>query len=207
MKTMIQFKGNDDLSHVYLICRFDTCVLIDPSHDYESIMHALENRTLSAILLTHAHQDHVDLIGHFDVPIYMHQDDAHLLFEDQYNGYAPKTHSYKRKQLDLRYVKQGDSIPLADHVIEVYHTPGHTKGGLSFLYEQKLFTGDTLFKESVGRHDLYSGNLPELRKSVLTLLSLPTAIKIYPGHDDASTIRYEQKNNPYYVKWMKQHTK
>lgn len=204
---MIQFKGNEDLSHVYLVSRFDTCVLIDPSHSLEAIIEAIGEKTLLGILLTHAHMDHVDLIGQFDVPIYIHQDDAHLLFEDQYNGYAPKMHPYKRKNLDLRYVKEGDQIPLADHVIHVLSTPGHTKGGLSFLYEQKLFTGDTLFKESVGRHDLYSGNLPELRKSVLMLLSLPSQIKIYPGHDEATTIRYEQKNNSFYVKWMKQKSK
>ena len=204
---MIQFKGNEDLSHVYLICRFDTCVLIDPSHSYDDIVHAIGDKTLTGILLTHAHMDHIDLIGSFDVPIYMHADDAHLLFEDQYNGYAPKTHPYKRKNLDLRYVKQGDKIPFADHFIDVFHTPGHTKGSLSFLYDQKLYTGDTLFKESVGRHDLYSGNLPELRKSVMALLSLPSAIKIYPGHDDATTVRYEQKNNVFYVKWMKQKSK
>jgi glyoxylase-like metal-dependent hydrolase (beta-lactamase superfamily II) len=89
----------------------------------------------------------------------------------------------------------------------VFYTPGHTKGGLSFLYEGKLFTGDTLFKESVGRHDLYSGNLTELRRSVLKLLSLPSQLKIYPGHDDVTTIRYEQKNNPFYVKWIKQKVK
>ena len=204
---MIQFKGNEDLSHVYLLCRFDSCILIDPSHSYDDIVHAIGERTLTAILLTHAHMDHIDLIGSFDVPIYLHQNDAHLLFEDQYNGYAPKSHPYKRKNLDLRYVSHGDKIPLADHMIEVIHTPGHTKGSLSFLYEQKLFTGDTLFKESVGRHDLYSGNLPELRKSVLDLLSLPSAIKIYPGHDETSTVRYEQKNNAFYVKWMKQKSK
>ena len=204
---MIQLKGTEDLSHVYLLCRFDTCVLIDPSHSYDEIIHHMGEKALAGILLTHAHSDHVDLIGSFDVPIYMHQDDAHLLFEDQYNGYHPKSHPYKRKNLDLRYVNEGDKIHLADHTIDVLYTPGHTKGGLSFLYEGKLFTGDTLFKESVGRHDLYSGNLTELRRSVLKLLSLPSQLKIYPGHDDVTTIRYEQKNNPFYVKWMKQKVK
>lgn len=204
---MIQFKGTEDLSHVYFISRFDTCMLIDPSHSLEAIIEAIGDKVLSGILLTHAHMDHVDLIGQFDVPIYLHADDAHLLFEDLYNGYAPKTHPYKRKNLDLRYVKDGDKIPIADLQIDVLHTPGHTKGGLSFVYENKVFTGDTLFKESVGRHDLYSGNLPELRKSVIRLLSLPSHMKIYPGHDEATTVRYEQKNNPFYVKWMKQKTK
>jgi glyoxylase-like metal-dependent hydrolase (beta-lactamase superfamily II) len=95
-------------------------------------------------------------------------------------------------------------IPLGDQFITVYHTPGHTKGSVSYLYDQKLYTGDTLFKDSVGRHDLYSGNLVDLRKSVLFLLSLPSNIKIYPGHDEVTTIRNEQKNNPYYLKWSKQ---
>ncbi|PKK98272.1 MAG: MBL fold metallo-hydrolase [Tenericutes bacterium HGW-Tenericutes-2] len=204
---MNTFKEKNDFAHSYLICRFDSCLLIDPSHDYEDIIAALMGRTLLGILLTHAHQDHIHLIGEFDVPIYMHTDDAHLLFEDQYNGYAPKAHPYKRKNLNFIYVKHLDKIPLADHFVTVYYTPGHTKGGLCFLYEQRLFTGDTLFKESVGRHDLYSGNLVELRKSILMLCSLPGNIKIYPGHDEISTIRYETKNNPFYLKWVKQSQK
>ncbi len=202
---MIQIKGNDDLSHVYILCRFDQCLIIDPSHSYDDIIHAVGERSIVGVLLTHAHSDHVDLIGHFDAPIYMHSDDAHLLFEDQYNGYAPKTHPYKRKQLDFIFVDEGKKIMLADHTIDVFATPGHTKGGLSFLYDQKLFTGDTLFKEDVGRHDLYSGNLVDLRKSIIKLLGLPGNVKVYPGHDETTTIRNEQKNNPYYLKWQKMH--
>jgi hydroxyacylglutathione hydrolase len=201
---MAQIKENQIYAHGYLICRFDSCYLIDPSHDYETIKEQLDQRTLLGILITHAHKDHVDLIGEFDVPIYIHQDEAHLLFEDQYNGYAPNKHPYKRKNLNFIYVDHEMKIPLGDQFITVYHTPGHTKGSVSYLYDQKLYTGDTLFKDSVGRHDLYSGNLVDLRKSVLFLLSLPSNIKIYPGHDKVTTIRNEQKNNPYYLKWSKQ---
>ncbi|MCR3906415.1 MAG: MBL fold metallo-hydrolase [Tenericutes bacterium] len=204
---MIKFKENETFAHTYLICRFDTCYLIDPSHDMEEINQALSGRTLSGILITHAHHDHIDLIGEFTAPIYMHKEDAHLLFEDKYNGYAPKSHPYKRKDLSLNYVDHMDKIPFADQYIEVFHTPGHTKGSLCFLYDQKLFTGDTLFKESVGRHDLYSGLLPELRKSTIFLCGLPSNTKVYPGHDEQTTIRYEQKNNPFYLKWTKQTTK
>ncbi|MDY0075078.1 MAG: MBL fold metallo-hydrolase [Acholeplasmataceae bacterium] len=201
---MIQFKGNEDLAHGYLICRFDTCLLIDPAHSYDDIILALGGRSLSGIVLTHAHNDHIDLIGHFDAPIYIHQDDAHLLFEDHLNGYAPKTHPYKRKLLDLKLVSDGEHIKLADHHLEIIHTPGHTKGSICILYENKLFTGDTLFKESVGRHDLYSGNLFDLKRSILKILSLPSQTKIYPGHDEGTTVRNEQKNNPFYIKWLKQ---
>jgi len=201
---MYQFKETKEYAHSYLICRFDNCMIIDPSHDYEAILEKLNGRTLTGILLTHAHMDHIDLIGEFSCPIFMHLEDAHLLFEDQHNGYYPKQHPYKKKNLTIKYLNHLDCIPLADEQIKVYHTPGHTKGSLCFLYDDKLFTGDTLFKESVGRHDLYSGNLVDLRKSILTLLDLSSNIKIYPGHDEPSTIRNETKNNPFYLKWAKQ---
>lgn len=197
-------KEKDDYAHCYVICRFDCCMVIDPSHDLVSIHEAIDNRRLTGILLTHAHADHVDLIGEFDVPIYMHELDAHLLFADEYNGYEPKKHPYQRKNLAFNFVKDGDRIPLADHLIEVFHTPGHTAGSLSFLYEGKLFTGDTLFKEDVGRHDLYSGSLSEIRKSIIHLCSLPANTKVYPGHDELTTIRDEQKKNIYFKKWSKQ---
>ena len=204
MKT---FKGNKTHAHSYLVCRFDSCFLIDPSHDLEAIYEALKGYKLQGILLTHAHSDHVDLIHMFDVPIYLHLDDAHLLFEDKYNGYYPQKHPYQRKRLELRYVEDDMKIPLADGFIQVIHTPGHTKGSVCYLYDQKVFTGDTLFKESVGRHDLYSGSLVELRQSVFKLMKLPAQTKIYPGHDDPSTIRYEIKHNTYYIKWAKQNKK
>ena len=204
---MKQFKETKDFAHSYLICRFDTCFLIDPSHDLDVVKQELGAKTLAGILITHAHHDHVDLIAEFDVPIYLHVDDAHLLFEDQYNGYHPNKHPYKRKSLNLTYVTHLQKIPFADQFIEVHHTPGHTKGSVCYLYDYKLFTGDTLFKESVGRHDLYSGNLPDLRKSILYLMTLPAQTKIYPGHDEVTTIRDELKKNPFVLKWLKQKTK
>lgn len=204
---MNTFKEKDPYAHAYLICRFDSCFLIDPSHDLEEINLALNGRTLIGILLTHAHNDHVHLIGEFDVPIYIHQDDAHLLFEDQYNGYAPAVHPYKRKNMNFQYVTHQMKIPFADHFVEVFHTPGHTKGSVCYLYDMRLFTGDTLFKDSVGRHDLYSGSLTELRKSTIMLCQMNGNIRVFPGHDEMTTIRNEQKNNPFYLKWMKQSTK
>ena len=201
---MKMFKGNEDTSHSYLVCRFDACFLIDPSSKLDEIKKELESYTLIGILLTHGHHDHVDLIGEFDVPVYIHKHDAHLLFEDRYNGYFPKTHPYRKKDLNLTLVDHHDKIDFADGFIDVLHTPGHTKGSVCYMYQDKIFTGDTLFKNSVGRHDLYSGNLSELKKSIIDILSLPSHFKIYPGHDDLTSVRQEQKQNPFYLKWMKQ---
>ncbi len=200
----ITFTSHTEAAHTYLVCRFDTCYLIDPSDHDEAIKEALAGRRLAGILLTHAHSDHVHLIGEFDAPVFIHKADAHLLFEDAHNGYAPGKHPYKKRLLDLRYVDDGQRLPLADHAIEVLHTPGHTKGSVSYLYDRDLFTGDTLFQGSVGRHDLYSGSLPELKKSIIRLLSLPGGTRIHPGHDAPTTIRHEHKNNPFYQKWHRQ---
>jgi len=199
--------GNEKYANEFIICRFDQCVIIDPSHDLEKMISVIDQRKVVGILITHAHQDHVDLIGHFECPIYIHEDDAHLLFEDRYNGYDQYKRPYTRKALDLKLINHKSKIKLADGFIEVLHTPGHTKGSICYLYQNHLFTGDTLFKDAVGRHDLYSGSLKELKHSVLDMMTLSNQIKIYPGHDELTTMREEKRNNPFYLKWAKQFNK
>src|SRR5690554_700747 len=200
------FNGNESYANAYLICRFGHCLLIDPNFDYNDIISKLGEQRLDGVLLTHAHSDHTSLIHQFNVPIYVHSDDAALLFEDKYNGYSKDMpRPYLRKQLNIKVIEDQYKIPLADHEVVVLHTPGHTKGSVSFLYQKYLFTGDTLFKDSVGRHDLYSGNLFDLKRSVIKLIDdLNDNILIKPGHDAPSSIRNERKNNPFYIKWKKQ---
>ena len=83
-------------------------------------------------------------------------------------------------------------------MIKVIATPGHTAGGICFLISDKLFTGDTLFKGSVGRSDFPGGNGTLLVKNIKEkLLPLGDNIEVYPGHGDASTIGYEKRNNPF----------
>lgn len=197
-------KGNETHANSYVICRFDQCVIIDPSYHLPEILDAIGERKTIGVLLTHAHDDHMDLIESFDCPIYIHKDDAYLMFEDRYNGYHDRKRPYHKKNLELILIEDEDKIKLADQFILCIHTPGHTKGSTSYLYQSHIFTGDTLFKESVGRHDLYSGSLPKLKQSVLKIMALNNQVRIYPGHDDKTDIRYEKKHNPFYIKWYKQ---
>lgn len=200
-----QYKGNDELSHTYMVCRFNTCIVIDPSHSYDEIQRDLKEREIILVLLTHAHSDHVHQIEDYKVPIYIHEDDAYLLFDDKHNGYANSKRPYLRKNIDLRLIKNHDKIQMADQFIEVIHTPGHTKGSCSFLVNNALFTGDTLFHNDVGRHDLMSGSIYDLKKSILKIIDeLNPNTKVYPGHDELTTIRNEKKSNPFYLKWKKQ---
>ena len=188
----------------YLICRFDSCYLIDPSHDLEGIYKELGEKRLLGILLTHAHFDHIHLVGHFRVPIYVTHFETSLLFDSKKSYYYPNPLPYRREDLDIKLIKDGDLIPFADSYIKVIETPGHTKGSVTFSYNDKLFAGDCVFRGSVGRWDLYSGHLPDLKKSVVNLInSFPNDTKIYSGHGDVTTVGTEKRFNQYYLKWNK----
>jgi glyoxylase-like metal-dependent hydrolase (beta-lactamase superfamily II) len=85
--------------------------------------------------------------------------------------------------------------------IKVIHTPGHTAGGVCYYFykEDVLFSGDSLFFESMGRTDFPTGNSSELLKSICNkLMTLPDKVKVYPGHGNSTTIGYEKENNPYF---------
>ncbi|MDY0209822.1 MAG: MBL fold metallo-hydrolase [Acholeplasma sp.] len=196
-------KGNDDLSHVYIIKRFDQAILIDPSHSIDQIEHALQGLKLNLILLTHAHIDHTLLIDLFKVPIYMHKNDYEMLFNDEQNGSKELKirKKFQKEMLDIRFVDDMQTIVFADESVIVYHTPGHTKGSVCYLHRNMLYTGDTLFKEGVGRTDLVGGSTALLNKSIKKLFSeLPQLTKILPGHDESSTMAYEKKHNEYVIK-------
>lgn len=92
-----------------------------------------------------------------------------------------------------KFVKDGDILEVGNMKIKVIHTPGHTEGGVCYLIENNLFSGDTLFKQSVGRTDLYGGNFEKIKHSVKDVLfNLDENIKVFPGHGDITTIAYEK---------------
>ena len=195
-------RGNDDLSHIYILYRFDGAILIDPSHDLAFIEAALKGYTLKAILLTHGHIDHTALIDHFNVPVYMHKDDYLLMYDaDQSGAKSLKMALPKFKGSDIQFIKDLDKIPFMDETLTVYHTPGHTKGSVCYLYRNELYTGDTLFKGGVGRTDLVGGSTAQLNKSLKRLFTeCSQTVKVFPGHDGTTTLKDEKKNNEYIQK-------
>ena len=204
MKKIVGGFGFD--SNCYIISRFDECVIIDPSSEVSQIKEAIKDMTLTAILLTHGHLDHVDAIGAFDVPVYIHEKELPLLKDNQLNGYNSfkMKPSFELNKIEFRLVKDHDKIPLADEAIEVIHTPGHTIGSVTYYYKDKLYTGDTLFMGSIGNYTFPTGNLNDIKRSILHLMqTYPANTKIYPGHGESTTIRQEAKSNPYYLKWKK----
>lgn len=151
-----------------------------------------------AVLLTHGHFDHVGGCGKFfkeGVPVYCGENEAPLIFSVENRGifggvYIPDFEIYKT-------LRDGESITLAGVTFNVLHTPGHTAGGVCYVAEDSIFSGDTLFKTGIGRYDLPTGDYKTLIGSLRKLFSLDGDYKVYCGHGDDTTLGYERRFNPY----------
>lgn len=195
-------------TNCYIVWNKETkeAIVIDPADSALTIRESVLSNglTLKAILLTHGHFDHIyalsDLIRIFHVPVYCHEAEREVLADPMMNLSAVMG-SHGKVTLDATdYVKDGQILELIGEKIQVIHTPGHTKGGACyyFMSENKVFVGDTLFLESVGRTDFPTGNGPELILSIKNkLYPLADDVLVYPGHGPSTSIGYEKEQNPY----------
>ncbi len=174
-----------------------------------------ENRlTPAAVLLTHGHIDHIwsaqKVADTFGCPVYIHPEDRFML-TDPIKGFGPRIGQIALSAL-FREPKQvveldggGDLLNLGGISVAVDHTPGHTRGSVVFRaargdtgYPEIVFTGDTLFKQTVGRTDLPGGSGRDLLGSIITkLLVLDDDTRVLPGHGEATTIGLERRTNPF----------
>ncbi|MFM9413773.1 MBL fold metallo-hydrolase [Peptococcus simiae] len=191
-------------ANCYLVYAEDSkeAAIIDPGADGRRIIAEIDRLGLSPkmVINTHGHYDHVgandDVAGHFDIPVYIYRDDAGMLGSQQdFFGMQVHTRAADREMTD------GDKIPLAGQEITVIHTPGHTRGGCVLYLEKEgiAFTGDTVFKGTVGRTDLDGGSFEEIVASVQKRLAdLPDDTVLYPGHGPKTTLAFERQHNPYF---------
>lgn len=193
-------------TNCYVVTNEETkeCFMIDPGTFRPEIVSYVrsEGLTLKAILLTHGHFDHImgidGFLKEFPVPVYAHEEEKRLLENSRYN--ASEMYGDGYTFTSAVYVTDGQILNVAGMKIRVIYTPGHTIGGCCYYLEdeQVLFSGDTLFQESIGRTDLPTGSASALVRSVREkLLVLPEAVKVYPGHEEMTTIEIERKYNPF----------
>ncbi|MTL91697.1 MBL fold metallo-hydrolase, partial [Turicibacter sanguinis] len=182
-------------------------VVIDPAANAQTIIRHLKTKglELEAILLTHGHFDHIgavnELATHYQVPIYAHKKEKEY-FENPDVNLSPMI--YERLVLnpnfDYQFLADGAEFDCIDTNIQAFHVPGHTTGSLCFYFKEgdMLFTGDTLFKGSIGRTDFIYGNHDQLVTGIKKkLLTLPKNTLVYPGHGDCTTIEEETNHNPF----------
>ena len=180
------------------------CIIIDPARDGEMLVTKLREKglTIKAIFLTHAHFDHIVGVEGVkklsEAPIYGSAIDKDAYLDPELNLSTEYVHNGISVKLDHE-VSDGDEIVIGDMKCKVLITPGHTPGSTCFYFEDDhiLFSGDTLFYENIGRTDFPNGSMGDEVRSVERLLSLPGETKVYPGHNDFTTIEHERKYNPY----------
>jgi hydroxyacylglutathione hydrolase len=176
------------------------CLITDPGDEPDRILDFIHENDLKVkyIVCTHAHFDHVaavyDIKKDTDALVVLHKDDLELYRSTKDQAATWGFDIDPQPEPDV-LVSEGDKIAVGELGFEVLHTPGHSPGGICLYGEGILITGDTLFSGSVGRTDLYGGNIGDLRKSFKRLMSLPEGIKVLPGHGPESTIGKEKTDN------------
>lgn len=190
-------------SNCYVIGDLGEGVVIDPGTECDEIVEAASGNGLEIkyIILTHAHLDHIcsvdKLRGKTNAKVLIHEADADALLDSRLNGSALFGLSNTFRVADI-LLKDGDVFYAGGLKLEIIHTPGHTPGGICIKAGNCIFTGDTLFRMSIGRTDLGNGSYDDLISSISgRLMKEGDDTVIYPGHGASSTIGYERKNNPF----------
>lgn len=191
-------------TNMYLIHNQKIGIIIDPGfieNEAESLIKKIRSEVneVPMVLLTHCHFDHISgcpiIKEELGSKIYCHQLDEEKLINPQKSGsiFFGVTGTPLRPD---GYLEDGQIIKLDGHKLKIIHTPGHTSGGISILLDEKyLFSGDTIFKDGIGRTDLYDGDYDvEINSIINRILTLPDDTIIYPGHGSATTVRAEKKN-------------
>lgn len=203
------YNSLDDLiSNTYIIYDDNKAVVIDPGASNDSVSKFLESRHLSlkAILLTHGHVDHIrgvnNLANKYNCPVYIHADDIVMLM-DTYLNCSEMLHENVVVSVRPLEVRDNDLLSFfKDEEIKVIHTPFHTKGSICYYFVNNrwLFSGDTLFKNSVGRDDLPNSAPNKMNESLEKIKKLPEDAKIYPGHGPNTVLKSELMLNRFLIK-------
>ena len=177
--------------------------IIDPGHNFdETKKYVKENEIkITKILLTHGHYDHLlharEAADFYNAPLCCHSLEKEMLETPSINFSNKVSRTPVGFSPDV-LLEEGDEIKLGDGVLKVLHTPGHTPGCICFYDEasSKIFTGDTLFLESIGRTDFPKSSTEEIMKSIKEkLFTLPGEVEAYPGHGEKTSIGHEIHHN------------
>lgn len=181
-------------NNVWIIGTDSECIVIDPAHNAQAVADAVGDRAVTAILLTHGHDDHIRSVAEFrelsGAPVHLHRDDW-MLWNDVYPEAEPDAD-----------ITDGEEFSIGGSTLQALHTPGHSPGSVSFVLgaEDTVFTGDTLFSGGPGATGRSYSDFPTIVESIRTrLLTLPGQTVVRTGHGDSTTIGAEA---PHLEDWI-----
>ena len=190
--------------NTYILYDNSQCIIIDPGSGVNQIVNIINKHSLKslAIIATHGHLDHVEgafaLQDQFDIPFYILNEDIPLIdnLPMQANLFGLSIPNKPKNIIELPHEQK---FIIEEFEFFVLHTPGHSQGSASLLIKNNLFSGDTLFNNSIGRTDLFGGNFSVILQSIKSkLFVLDPETIVYPGHGDLTTIKNEINTNPFF---------
>lgn len=178
------------------------CILIDTFEQTSAILDYLAKNGLKcvAVLLTHGHFDHIGSVKQLQdmgAKVYMHKND---IWKIDAPGYMARMYGYDIKHFDVDYViKKDETLDIMGLKVKVIQTPGHTEGGVCFVIDENIFSGDTIFRASYGRTDFEDGDFQKLKLSIKKIFNLEGEYMIFPGHGEITNSYFERVHNPILV--------
>ena len=196
--------------NTYIVVNGDSGFVVDPGGDADEIFAIFKKQKakIDAILLTHAHFDHIGGVAQLvkiasesegktqSTPtVFLHREEVEKIGSYKNMGFSMNANPEKFVPDVL--LNGGETLDISGLKVKVIHTPGHSKGGVCYVVGNKIFVGDTLFFTSYGRTDFYDGNAKDLKNSIVNkLFNLKGNYTLLPGHGEPTTLEFERVNNP-----------
>ena len=157
----------------YVLIKNNNCLVVDPGDDFPDIKKEIGDNKILGVLITHSHFDHIGALRNFLT--------------------KKSIKIFKKSNLEEKEYKIGD------FTFDCIYTPGHSKDSVTFYFkeDESMFVGDFIFNESIGRTDLPGGSNEEMKDSINKILTYDDNIKLFPGHNDETTLKYERQHNPF----------
>jgi glyoxylase-like metal-dependent hydrolase (beta-lactamase superfamily II) len=197
---------NGFTTNTYIVTDEETgeVAVVDPSFPEEKLLKKLNGKNVKYVLLTHGHFDHICgakmVKENTGAKVVIHKEDDEMLHDISKNEFEANCEGCVFPEVDADiHTEDGTELMLGNTKITVMHTPGHSKGGVCYLFKEDriMFSGDTLFRLCAGRADLYGGSGREELRSLAKIGELEGDYKVYPGHEGDTTLDYERENNRY----------
>lgn len=183
------------LSNSYIIIDKDQndnlcAVVIDPALELEEVLEF----DVVMCLATHGHADHINnaklICDHYQIPLFLHKDEAIYAKDDSFNLSHYVIQRPLAKVKDLNLLEDNQELTFLNHTLKVWHTPGHTKGSVMYLLDNHyLFSGDTVFKDAIGRTDLPGSSSKVMSNTLAKLAEIDSDYKVLPGHGMATSFK------------------